>query len=42
MIVKEYNCNATLIKIDDENIISKEETEETEKILLSLIIKKII
>lgn len=40
MIVEEYKIDATLIKIHDDNIATKEENEEIINILLSLILKK--
>lgn len=41
MIVEEYKCDSTLIRFDDNDVATEEENKELEKILLSLIIKKI-
>ena len=41
MIVEEYKCDSTLIRIDDNDVAIEEENEKFKKILLSLIIKKI-
>lgn len=41
MIVEEYKSDSTLIRFDDNDITTKEDNEEIEKILLSSIIKEL-
>ncbi len=42
MIIEEYKCDKTIIRVDDRNIVTKEEEQEIIDILLTLIMKKIL